>query len=125
MICNSSANIGTLPTLPRVGGDTTPVVLHLTDKAGRPVPYSLVSTATAVMSIAPTSAGTGESVTIDGVVSAEATTNAAIVTFEFDESDTVGMVGRFIYQVDIAMSGEHRIGQGRFDVYKNIAEAST
>ena len=120
--------IHAMPDIEMYGGDTLPWEVTLIRDDGT---YFSVDTASAcvfTLTVTPfnTSSGCGENATIvepiltkTGVVES-GTGDVAVVVFTFDEDDTIGLRGKFVYQIEVKHGEDLRVSQGCLYIKQNI-----
>lgn len=118
-----------LPTIEMYGGDNTPWKVPLVTELGSPVlhldgsEYSASLTVTPMMEVVRPggiTASVAAAISISDVSPSVDSAGAVYFMFEMPESQTIGLNGRYLYQIDIR-NGEHlRIGQGELRVMQNI-----
>ena len=110
------------------GGDATPWEFTLVRKNGSSFPIDEGTECTTTLTIVPfdTVAGpvgyiNNEQIVLQKTATfSEDTNGGTVAVFEFAESDTKSLYGKFIYQVEVRHGEDVRIGQGNLTILCNI-----
>lgn len=125
---NHCFEVRALPDIEMYGGDTTPweVTLMCNDGTRFSADVSKGFAVTLTLTPFKASSGFGNNantippiLTKTGIVETKAG-EGTIVTFEFEENDTKGLRGKFIYQIEIRQDENLRICQGSIYIKQNI-----
>lgn len=116
-----------LPDIEMYGGDTTPWVVRLMTSAsqhytGDPTNVSCVLTITVpklTTTLGHTPSASSPVITKNGTVASD--TEGVYATFEFARSETIGLRGKFIYQIEVTIGNQVRVQQGSLYVRQNNA----
>lgn len=114
-----------LPEVEMYGGDTRRWALPLEHEDGTPYTPKEAESFTFELSISHDVCvplcGTGSSpILVKTGVARPGDHGSVFVTFEFSESDTLMLGGRFVYQIVCKSQEERRVSQGFLTIYPNI-----
>lgn len=117
-----------LPDIEMYGGDTTPWQIALVNANGVPLKVDAGADCTVTLSVAPYKVTTGLGHTIEEVplvltkdgVMETGEDDDIFAVFEFTETDTKTLNGKYVYQVDVRHGSNVRVGQGVLHVFQNI-----
>lgn len=117
-----------LPDIEIYGGETTPWEIVMMTDEGKP--YTLTSTSgyACVLTITPFKVTTGigdAAVIINPLLTKNGTinkspTNAITALFTFSQNDTIGLRGKYIYQVEVSHGTDKVLCQGHLLIKQNI-----
>lgn len=120
--------IKTLPDIEMYGGDTLPWEVTLIRDDGSKFSVDTASECTATLTFTPLKATTGFGtnanilspiLTKTGEVKPTLDGNS-IILFLFEKSDTVGLRGKFLYQIEVKHDEDLRLCQGTIYIKQNI-----
>lgn len=116
-----------LPDIEMYGGDTVPWEITLTREDGTKYAFETAAECTCTLTFTPFKVTTGlggrakavmPSLTKTGEVK-EALDGTATVVFNFAKDDTIGLRGKFLYQIEIAHDTDLRVAQGHIYIKQN------
>ncbi len=119
----------TLPDMELYGGETRSLVVTLTRSDGTYYSYSTASELTVTLTFSPVKVTTGwgkYANAVSPVLTKTATISEdsdlhGIATFDFVESDTKELRGKYIYQIEVkSATGDSRVAQGHLYIKRNI-----
>lgn len=125
---SKSFEVHTLPDIEMYGGDTLPWIISLIQDDGRTLSFDTASQCAITLSLTPLKTATGYG-GYAGMVApiftktakiTEAMNGEAAVIFEFEKNDTIGLRGKFVYQVEVRREDDLRLCQGTLYIKQNI-----
>jgi len=123
----NSLVVNTLPDIEMYGGDTTPWDAPLIKPSGADYKLSDLSGIDVTLYIAPFhSVISADGVVPSGAVITKTATLAskgahfAVAQFEFSQSDTISLRGKYVYQIEVTNGQDTRISQGYLYIKPNL-----
>jgi len=128
MVSDVHFNIHTLPDIEMYGGDTLPWEVTLIRDDGSKFSVDTASECICKLSFTPLKATSGlgnNSVAVppifEKIGEAKPTLDgSSVVVFAFSESDTKGLRGKFLYQIEVRHDDDLRLCQGSVYIKQNI-----
>lgn len=125
---NNHFRATTLPDIEIYGGDTTPWEVTLVRKDGTKYSVDDAAVCVSTLTFTPLKATTGlgnNAVAFTPTLKKKGRVELdddglAIVVFDFAASDTKGLRGKFLYQIEVEHNGDLRISQGYIYIKQNI-----
>lgn len=122
---------GNLPDFTMYGGDTTPWSILLLKQSGHSYPYTSLMGSTAKLTLIPYTVSRGLGAQAEGISPVLTLTGTVTsspdgtgtVLFTPSKSDTIGLRGKYTYQVEIVKDNELRVEQGTVTIKQNINRA--
>jgi len=120
--------ISNLPDIEMYGGDTLPWEVVLVRDDGSKFSADTASECTATLTLMPLKATTGIGANANAIAHIfqkigevrPTLDGSSIVLFMFNENDTKGLRGKFLYQIEIKHDDDLRICQGYLYIKQNI-----
>lgn len=117
-----------LPDIEMYGGDTTPWEMTLVDSDGAEYPSATASACTYTLCFSPSKATTGlggDAAPIAPLLKKVGTIKeGATVVFSFSKEDTIGLRGKYLYQIEVSKGTDLRVAQGHVYIKQNVNRAA-
>lgn len=113
------------------GGDTTPWEFTLVRKNGSNFPIDEGAECVATLTVVPFETVGYLTINDEEIVLQKTATfsenavGGTVAVFEFAESDTKTLCGKFIYQVEISHGSDKRVGQGNLTILHNVNQGAS
>lgn len=116
-----------LPDIEMYGGDTSPWEVALVREDNSSLSTGIASECTCTLTFSPFKITTGlggRASTVKPLLTKEGTVGegsdgGAVATFTFDKQDTIGLRGKFLYQIEVVHDSDLRIAQGHVYIKQN------